>query len=265
MKASIAIIAGEGSLPVEISQRLFSDSRAHVAYSLRSDNSTLEKTASDIIRLESPDFAGVIGHMKSKGIDSVILAGNIPKRLIYESEKIDEVGKQILAGLNSRDDHSLLGIIVSTFESFGIRVLPYRELLPELLASKGILAGREPSAGELDDIEYGKDILEILLPLSFGQAVVVAGKAVVAVEAMEGTDETIRRAGSISSGGVVVKMMKAGQDERFDLPTVGPETLKNMSASGLTCLAVEAGKTLIMDRDRFCDIASRSDISVIGL
>lgn len=265
MKASIAIIAGEGSLPVEISHRLFADSRVHVVFSLRSDNSALEKTASDIIRLESPDFAGVIGHMKSNGIESVILAGNIPKRLIYESEKMDEVGKQILAGLSSRDDHSLLGLIVSTFETFGIRVLPYRELVPELLASKGILAGREPSEGELDDIEYGKGILETLLPLSFGQAVVVAEKAVVAVEAMEGTDDTIRRAGSICNGGVVVKMMKPGQDERFDLPTVGPETLKNMSGSGLTCLAVEAGKTLIMDRESFCEIASRSDISVIGL
>ena len=265
MKREIAVIAGEGALPVEICRSLSAESAVCVIYSFRSDNSAISDMGFEIKQLDGPSFADVIGDMKGKGITSVIFAGKVPKKLIYRPELLDEIGRRMLAGLDVKDDHSLLGRIADTFEGFGVEVLPYRDIIPASFALAGHIAGREPSELELHDMEYGREILKTILPLSFGQAVVVADGAVVAVEAMEGTDETIKRAGGFCKGGVVVKMMKAGQDERFDLPTVGTETLDNMASSGLTCLAVESGRTIILNKEPFCSLASRYDISVIGL
>lgn len=265
MKEKIALIAGEGDLPVEICRNLSSGAVIPVVYSLRENNSEFHEMGFEVKVLQRIDFAGLIGDIKMNGILSVILAGMVPKSLIYKPELLDDMGRDVISSLKIKDDHSLLGKIVETFEMLGIKVLSYRELIPDNLATEGIVAGREPDSSEKDDIDYGVGIMENLLPLSFGQTVVIANGSVVAVEAMEGTDETLKRAGKLCNGGVVVKMMKPGQDVRFDLPTVGITTLENMKRSGLTCLAVAAGKTIILNKDRFADLASQYEISVVGL
>jgi len=261
----IAIIAGEGSLPIEICRNLPAESTVSVVYSFRTDDFAMDDVAFDIIRLDRPAFAGVIEDMKKRAVEAVIFAGRVPKKLIYQPEMLDDIGKKMLSGLDIKDDHSLLGRIAGIFEMAGIKVLPYMDIIPDSFATAGPMTDRVPSEAEMRDIDYGRDILKTLLPLSFGQAVVIADGAVVAVEAMEGSDETIKRAGKFCSGGVVVKMMKKGQDERFDLPTVGTHTLDNMALSGLTCLAVEAGKTIILQKSAFHTLASRYGISVVGL
>ena len=144
-------------------------------------------------------------------------------------------------------------------------MIPYWQILPEFIASAGKLSSRSPSGKELRDIDYGRKILRVTLPCSFGQALCVADGAVVAVEAMEGTDKMILRAGELSRKGVLVKMMREDQDMRYDLPTVGPVTLENMKEAGLTCLAVEAGKTLILETEKFFALAEKYNIAVWGL
>ncbi|MBQ3450348.1 MAG: LpxI family protein, partial [Synergistaceae bacterium] len=146
-----------------------------------------------------------------------------------------------------------------------IKVIPYWHILPEFIASKGKLSGRSPNQKEIRDIEYGREILRVTLPCSFGQAVCVADGAVVAIEAMEGTDMMIKRAGNLSGHGVIVKMMKVNQDMRYDLPTVGVKTLEAMKESGLTCLAVESGKTLILEPEKFFSLADKYNIAVWGI
>ncbi|MDR1376659.1 MAG: LpxI family protein, partial [Synergistaceae bacterium] len=187
-----------------------------------------------------------------------------PKKLIYLPALLDPLILKLLAG-SVRDDHSLLAGVVEILEGAGIPVLPYWHILPEFIAPEGQLGHRRPTADEVRDFEYGAAVLKVTLPCSFGQALVVAEGAVVAVEALEGTDAMIERSGKLVSKGVLVKMMRVDQDPRYDLPTVGPETIENMRKSGLTCLAVEARRTLIVEAEKTFALAERRDIAIWGL
>lgn len=264
---SIALIAGKGVLPIEIAKKLRELQPNTLILTLRNDTETLKPYASRLVHLSSPNLGRGVREIKAFGADSVIMAGFIPKSLIFTHclpLLFDRTTRSVLKN-TLRDDHSLLGSIVSAFEAEGINVIPYWQILPELLAVHGKLSSRLPDNSELQDIAYGQEILRVTLPLSFGQAVCVAGGAVIAVEAIEGTDNMILRAGELCGRGVVVKMMRKDQDMRYDLPTVGPRTLENMKKSGLTSLAVESGKTLILEPEEFFALADKYNIAVWGL
>lgn len=265
MDGITALIAGEGTLPVAIASRLTDMGEPPVVYSIREKIGELSRYSLDIIRLTKPDFGFAINDMRSRGVQNIIMAGAVSKTLVFKPSLFDLTTQKFLAGLLFRDDHSLLGAIVDFFEKQGFRVLSYKDIVPDLLAREGHLAGRAPSKDERSDAAYGFSICKTLVPLSFGQTIVVNKRAVIAVEAMEGTDATLLRAGSLCKGGVVVKMMRTDQDERFDIPTVGPETLYKMAQAKLTCLAVHAGWTLVMDPEKFRKIAEDENISVIGV
>lgn len=265
---SIALVAGEGILPVEIARKLMSLQPSTLILALRDDPETLRPFAGDegkLIRMRTPSLGRGIREVKSFGADKVIMAGRIPKKVIYCLPLLfDRLTRSVLRR-SLRDDHSLLGAVVKACEDENIQVIPYWQILPEFIASSGKLSSRSPTEKELSDIAYGREILRVTLPCSFGQAVCIADGAVVAVEAMEGTDKMIERSGEISGRGVVVKMMKATQDMRYDLPTVGTVTLDNMRKAGLTCLAVEAGKTLILEPEKFFELADKYNIAVWGV
>ena len=261
----VAIIAGDGWLPLEIASRLTSWGYPPVVYSFGEHEGSLSKFALELIELSSLNLGFVIEDMRRRDICEIIMAGVVPKTLMYHHGLHDEQLKRLLWGLESRDDHNLLANIVLTLENEGFRVISYRDIISDWLAPFGHFAGRHPTNEELEDVEYGKAIARVLLPLSFGQTLVVHKKAVVAVEAMEGTDAMLLRAGSLTKGGVVIKMMRPDQDERYDLPTVGIKTLQNMLNAGLKCLAVEADKTVIIKPDEFKRFASDVDISVLGV
>lgn len=261
----VAIIAGDGRLPLEIARRLTTRGYPPIVYSFGEHEASLSKFALELIELSSLNLGFVIEDMRRRGVCEIIMAGVVPKTLMYHQGLHDEQLKKLLQSLESRDDHNLLGNIVLTLEKEGFKVIGYREIISDWLAPEGHFAGRLPTNGELEDVEYGKAIAKVLLPLSFGQTLVVHKKAVVAVEAMEGTDAMLLRAGSLAKGGVVIKMMRPDQDERYDLPTVGVRTLQNMLNAGLKCLAVEAGKTVIIKPDEFKRFASDFDISVLGV
>jgi len=262
---NIALIAGEGSLPAVIASRLTEMGRPPVIYSLRESAGVLHKYALAIVNLAKPDLGFAINDMKSRGVNSIIMAGTVSKTLIFKPALFDFTTQKFLAGLLFRDDHSILGAVVDFFEKQGLKVLSYRDIVPDLLASSGYIAGRQATRGELEDAEYGFKVCKITTPLSFGQTVVVKKRAVVAVEAMEGTDATLLRAGSLCRGGTVTKMMRLDQDERYDIPTVGPGTLRNMAAAKLSCLALHAGWALIMEKEEFMEIAASEKIAVIGV
>lgn len=261
----LALIAGEGVLPEAIAQKLTEGGNPPLVLTLRHDTDELERYAAKVVRLASPALGRCVREMKSFGAKRLIMAGRVPKRVIYCIPMLlDGLTRRVLAR-SLRDDHSLLGAIVGAFEDEGIEVIPYWQILPEFLARAGRLSGREPTDREMRDIECGREILRVTLPCSFGQAVVAADGAVVAVEAMEGTDAMIARAGELSGRGTVVKMMRTDQDDRYDLPTVGPATIEAMKRAGLTCLAVEAGRTLIVDADRALSLAGEYGIAVWGI
>ncbi|MDR1481846.1 MAG: UDP-2,3-diacylglucosamine diphosphatase LpxI [Synergistaceae bacterium] len=262
---TVAIVAGEGLLPEEIARRLAEGGSKPVVYTLRENSDSLAANALDVVPVLSSEIASALEDMSLRGIKKVMLAGFVPKTLIYGSEALDAMSRNFLASLEARDDHSLLGGIVALLERFGFDVIGYRDILGDLLAGSGVIAGRAPTESEDIDVRYGVEIARVVVPLSFGQSVIVNGRSVVAIEAMEGTDAAIRRAGSICGSGVLVKMIKLGQDSRYDIPVVGPSTLNLMSRAGLTCLAVHSGWTLILSPGEFSSVAASSDISVVGV
>lgn len=261
----IGLIAGEGDLPLGIVRNLSQKGFPPVVYSFVDCSAGISEFSSGFVRIGRLSLGELSDDVTRRGIDSIFLAGRVPKSLMFRPDLMDDVLRALVAALPVRDDHSLLGAIVAFFESRGITVLSYREIIPELLAPRGTIAGRDPSFAEMEDVIYGSRIASAIVPLSFGQSVVVRGRSVVAVEAMEGTDAAIERAGKISGGGVVVKMMRPDQDERYDLPTVGAGTLKHMHAAGMTCLAVEAGKTIVLGTDLFKESARSWNIAVTGI
>ena len=262
--AKIAIIAGEGILPVEIARRLTGQGRAPLVLTLRRDEEAFRGIADPLIHMRYPRLSRVIEEAKRHGAENLIMAGRVPKKLIYIPALFDPLTLKLLAK-SARDDHSLLATVVSAIENEGISVLPYWHILPEFMAPEGRLGHRAPTVSEVRDFECGAAVLKVTLPCSFGQALVVADGAVVAVEAIEGTDAMIERAGALVKKGVLVKMMRVDQDPRYDLPTVGPRTIEKMADAGLTCLAVEARRTLIIDAEETFVRAERRDIAIWGL
>ena len=258
---SVSLAAGKGILPVEIARKI----RPELILTLGGEADELRKYTGKLVIMKYPSLGRAIREMKAVNADKVIMAGAVPKNLMYCLPLIfDRMSRQVLRK-SLHDDHSLLGEIVKALEEAGISVIPYWQILPEFIASTGKLSHRKPTPKEFSDIEYAREILRVILPCSFGQGVCVAEGSVVAVEAMEGTDRMIQRAGEISGRGVIVKMMKTGQDMRYDLPTVGAMTLENMKKAGLTCLAVEAGKTLILEPEKFFELADEYNIAVWGI
>lgn len=262
---SVSLLAGGGSLPVEIARKLDQLQPSTLIISLGADVEELRQFSTKIVQPKIPSLSWAIREIKSFGSTQLIMAGLIPKKLMFSPCWLfDKLSRQTLRKA-LHDDHSLIGAIVSAFENAGIKVLPYWQILPEFIASEGKLSERGPTEKEMSDALYGRQILQATLPLSFGQSVCVAEGSVVAIEAMEGTDRMILRAGEISHRGVVVKMMKSTQDMRYDLPTVGPRTLVNMNQAGLTCLCVEAGKTLILEPEKFFELSRKFSIAVWGI
>jgi len=261
----VALIAGEGKLPEEIFSALEKRGIPTRVYSLRNDNSFFDLPEGCFFQVEKIDIEKIITDMKIYNIKELIMGGLVPKSLIFRSDGLGDSTRAVLGDLQEMDDHTLLAGIVSIFEKAGIRVRKYVDLIPEVLTKEGPLTTKGPDEEQWKDIEYGKKILKVLLPLSFGQSVVIKGRSVVAVEAMEGTDRMIYRSKDLSQGGVVVKMMRPDQDERYDIPSVGPDTLDNMKKAGLDCLAIEAGRTIILDRELFLERANAWDIVVTGV
>ena len=267
--ARVALLAGKGSLPVELARRLAEAGTLPLVMSWRSDPETFKPFARPLVRLRLLRMSRVVREMRRHGATQLIMAGLIPKKLLYILPYLlpfvlDPLGIRALTR-GARDDHSLLGSIVSVLEEEGIAVLPYWQLLPEFMATEGPMSSRAPTEGELQDVSCGVDVLRVTLPCSFGQALVVSGGAVVAVEAMEGTDAMIERAGTLVRRGVVVKMMRADQDPRYDIPIIGPRTIEKMRSARLTCLAVEAHRTLIMEPQKTFSLADSYGIAVWGI
>ncbi|MDR3165161.1 MAG: UDP-2,3-diacylglucosamine diphosphatase LpxI [Synergistaceae bacterium] len=262
---SVALVAGEGSLPEEIASRLAARGEKPVVYALREDYGSLAECAETVVPVLKAELGASLEDMAFRGVKRVMFAGYVPKTMIFRPELLDKMAKRLVENLENRDDHSLLSSIVSVFEMAGFEVTGYTDILSDLLAPVGFIAGREPSEAEFGDVAYGVEIAKTIVPLSFGQSVIVHRRSVVAVEAMEGTDAAILRSAALCKSGVLVKIIKPGQDTRFDIPVVGPKTLHLMKRAGLLCLAVQAGKTLVMSPDEFAASAGEFGIAVVGI
>jgi DUF1009 family protein len=207
-----------------------------------------------------------IAAFKAAEVSEAVMAGQVKHKQIFSGIVPDLKLVGVLARLAVKNTDSLIGGVADVLEGEGIRLLPSTDLLAEHMAGAGAMTRRTPDKRERKDVEYGVRIARALTELDLGQTVVVKDAAAVALEAMEGTDEVIRRAGDIAGKGtVVVKLAKPKQDMRFDVPVVGEGTLAAMAESGAGVLAVEAGRTLLIDRAAVIAAADRNGVAVWGV
>lgn len=207
----------------------------------------------------------MIAHFKKHGVSKAIMAGQVKHVQIFSGSLPDVRMMKMLWNLPRRNTDALIGGVADEMAKEGIKLIDSTFFVQDNLASKGVLTKRAPDDIELGNVEYGLQIAGEIARLDLGQTIVVRAKACVAIEAMEGTDATIRRAGELAKGKLtVVKTAKPDQDMRFDVPVIGVPTIRTMIDAGATCLSVTAGKTLIFDRDECLDLANLSKIAIVG-
>jgi DUF1009 family protein len=203
--------------------------------------------------------------LKEAGARQAIMAGQVKHARVFSGIIPDLTLLSVLTRLKARNTDALISAVAEVLHDQGIELLDSTTFLEPLLALGGRLARREPSVEEQGDFAFGYRMADRIAALDIGQTIVVKDKAVVAVEAMEGTDAVIRRAGEIAGPGTrIVKVAKPNQDMRFDVPVVGVATIDTMRAAGATALTIDAGKTLVMDGDRFYAAADAAGIAVVG-
>ncbi len=265
----LGLIAGAGLLPIEAA-RLLRDS----GYSLHAvgfeglSDTRIADEVEDMRWLRLGRLDAMATAMHEMGIERSILLGKVPKSLLFDGHGIvepDAEAIRLLSEDRDRGDEPLMHAIARWLEGRGFELCDQAEILAPMLAPVGPICARSPSETELEDLAVGQSVVAELGRAGIGQCVVVKEGMVLAVEAIEGTDATIRRAGEWGGkGATVIKAARPGQDRRFDLPAIGSGTIETMVVSGATALAIEAGSTLIINKKNMREEADSAGIAVWG-
>ena len=268
MDKTLGVITGNGILPEFVLREAKRAGYRVVLCAVQGETDpTVSSLADETEWIRLGQLGRLIKFFKAKGVQEAIMAGKITKTNLFRGDVRPDLEMiKALAKVKDHSDDSLLRSVVDHLGNQGIQILDTASLLSEeALPRKGVLTTRKPSKKEIEDIEFGWRLAKEMGRLDVGQTVVVKNKAVLAVEAIEGTDETILRGGSLGAGGViVVKVAKPKQDMRFDVPTVGLGTLAAMIKAKACVLAFEAGKTIILEHRRFIEKANQHKITVLG-
>jgi hypothetical protein len=274
----LGLIAGNGRFPFLVLNAARARGMEVVVAAIREEASPeIEREGAAVHWMSLGELSKLIDTFHREGVTQAVMAGQVKHKQIFSSIRPDWKLAKVLLSLSTRNTDSLIGAVAKVLADEGITLMNSTELLGPLLARKGVLTPRAPTKQEQKDIAYGRAVARHLAQHDIGQTVVIAGSACVAVEAMEGTDETIARAGRImaslaSEGGastlardlVVVKVAKPNQDMRFDVPVIGVTTIAAMKTAGATCLAVDAGKCLVIDGDKVFAEADVAGIAVVS-
>jgi len=263
----IGLMAGYGSFPLELAASLQSQGvEVHTVAAREETFSEIERYSASTCWLHVGQLGGMIQAFKAANVEAIIFAGKVRKLHLFRNFRPDLTAIKMLAEIPDRKDDTLMNAIADEVIKAGIKVLPQTEYAGEMLAGEGPLFGPKLIKAASHDIDFGYIQARGIAALDIGQTVVVQDRAVLAVEAIEGTDEAIQRGGSMGSGkAVVVKVAKPNQDLRFDVPAIGPDTIEAMHTSGCKVLAIESGKTLILERQKIRKVAQQHKISVFGI
>lgn len=264
--ARIGLVAGEGKLPIVFARVAKTKGDTVIAFGLKGITSPdLEQHVDKMHWVPWGSLQKAALLLVTERIRKIIMLGKVKKDILFNStEDLDDNAKKIFDKIKDKKDYAVLNGIKDFLKKFGVEVIDSTTYLKELIPSKGTLTRREPSKEEWDDINYGKDVAKAMSGFDIGQTIVVKEKTVIAVEAIEGTDDTIARSGRLVKGPfVAVKVARPDQDMRFDVPLVGLETVKTLADAGGKALALEADKTLLMDREDVVRLADEKDISIV--
>ncbi len=267
MPEKIGLIAGKGQFPLLFAEAARRRGLEVVAVAHRGETDpALESLSHQCQWIAVGQLGKLIRAFKQAGVTRAVMAGGVSRGRLFRDFRPDFKALNLIRRVGAGHDDRLLRGLAAELAQEGISIVSPLLYLEDLLALPGRLARRQPTSQELQDIAYGFKIAKAVGRLDLGQCVVVRRQVVTALEAIEGTDDTIRRGGRLAGkGAVVVKVCKPGQDLRFDLPSVGKGTIETMREVEAGVLAVEAGKTLIFDREEMLDLADRARIAVWGV
>ncbi|HET9282049.1 MAG TPA: UDP-2,3-diacylglucosamine diphosphatase LpxI [Candidatus Angelobacter sp.] len=274
----LGLIAGNGSFPFLLLDAARAQGAQVVVAAIKEETSPAieNRGAAAVHWLSLGELGKLIDTFKREGVSTAIMAGQVKHKQIFSAIRPDWRLAKVLFSLGTRNTDSLIGAVAKVLEDEGIHLISSTSYLEPLLAKPGVLTRRAPSDAEQKNIDYGRQVARHLAQYDIGQTVVIAESACVAVEAMEGTDATILRAGEImkstaqegesvlSRALTVVKVAKPNQDMRFDVPVIGLKTIETMQHAGATCLAVDAGKCLFLDGEKIITAADQANIAVVA-
>ena len=278
----LGLIAGNGRFPFLILDAARAEGRPVCVAAIREETEPeIEaRAAADpnitVHWLSLGELSRLIETFQREGVSQAVMAGQVKHKQIFSSIRPDWRLAKLLLNLRSRNTDMLLGAVAKVLGDEGIELISSTALLEPMLAGEGVLSARAPNQQEQLDIEYGLGVARAVAGFDIGQTVVVAAQACVAVEAMEGTDAAIERAGALmasldaeaSTLGrrlTVIKVAKPNQDMRFDVPVIGMQTIQSMIHAGASCLAIEAGRTLLFDRGHLVEEAAGAGIAIVGV
>jgi len=264
----LGILAGTGKLPVECARAAQKLGYEVYAIGLLADSDPqIAQFTKDFQFISVAQLDAVFNYLVQNQIKQVTLIGKVTKELLFNGAVIPDARMiQLIMSLPDRKDDTIMMAFVRELAKAGIQTFDQTKLIRKLMPRRGTITQREPTEIERQDMEFGFRIAKELGRLDIGQTVVVKNRAVMALEAIEGTDACIERGGKLAHGGAVVaKVSKPQQDNRFDVPTVGYRTIENMAKAGATALAIEAGKTLLVEREQMIAFADEKGISIVAM
>ncbi len=265
-QSPLGIIAGSGLYPflIAAAARRSGVSAIHVAAFENETGVELANLANSIEWMQVGQLSRLLKYFEKSGVRRVIMAGQIAPRNLFDLRPDFRV-LMLLSKLKRRNAETLFGALGDELAKVGIQLLPATTFLEDSVAVEGLIGGPKPKKRYLDDVAFGFEIAKEVSKLNIGQTVIVRHGTVLAVEAFEGTNEAIRRGAALGKqGAIVVKVSKPNQDSRFDIPVIGSETLEVASSAGVRLIAVEAGKTLLLDKDAVITLAALKQVTIYG-
>jgi DUF1009 family protein len=266
----LGLIAGDGSLPLEVARGAKASGRnvCAVAYTGITDLA-LQDEVDSATWLHLGELSALLAVFADNGVKQAIMAGKVSKQHLYGDTaalRPDARALELISQVSDLRDDSILEAIARVLADDGIELLPQLKFCPQLVATPGVLGKAQPTAAHWADIAFAWPIAKAVGGLDLGQSLIVESQAVLAVEAIEGTDAAIRRGGALGRGGAaLVKVAKPDQDRRYDVPTIGPATLRTMLDSNVAVLAFEASCTIILDREELMRIADAHGVPVVAI
>lgn len=263
----LVIIAGKGVYPRELAQAARREGVARICVlAFKGETNPLIKAMADEIRwVPVGSLNRFLKALEDFGVGLAVMAGQITPTALFRLRP-DRAMMRLLSGLEKRNAETIFGAVGREMDKIGVKLQPASLFMRSAMPARGTLTAREPDQREAADIALGLEVADATSGLDIGQTVVIKEGTIIAVEAFEGTDQAILRAGKLSGpGGVVVKIAKRGHDMRFDIPVIGMRSLKSFRKARISALAVEAGRTIILERDKVIARADRMDLAIIAI
>lgn len=267
LTSPVGLIAGNGRFPIEFAENARARGLKVVTVAIKGEaDRCLEDLSEKCTWISVGQLGKLIKSLQRAGVKQAAFAGGVTRINFVDGFRIDWRGMKMLSRMRSFNDDSMLRSIIAEIESSGISVIAASNLLEKSVPQQGILSSRKLSPDEIDNARIGWAAARAIGDLDIGQSVIVRNKTVIAVEAVEGTDAIIKRAGAVrGEGGVLVKLAKSIQDLRIDLPTVGIKTIEQMKENRLSALVVEAERSITLEPQELIEAANRAGIAVIAV